>query len=51
MVLYTEKEEDTKMPRRGHTEEEILQALPQAEGGSRQSTARALAELVAHRPF
>ena len=35
MVLYTDKEEDTKMPRRGHTEEQILQALRQAEGGEK----------------
>ena len=34
MVLYTDKE-DTKEPRRGHTEEQILQALRQAEGGER----------------
>jgi hypothetical protein len=35
VVLYTDKEEDTKMPRKGHTEEQILQALRQAEGGRR----------------
>jgi putative transposase len=34
MVLYTD-EEDTKMPRKGHTEEQILQALRQAEGGEK----------------
>ena len=34
MVLYTE-EEDTKMPRKGHSEEQILQALRQAEGGEK----------------
>jgi len=27
--------EDTKMPRKGHTEEQILQALRQAEGGEK----------------
>jgi len=32
VVLYTDQE-DTKMPRKGHTEEQILQALRQAEGG------------------
>ncbi len=35
MVLYTDKEEDTKMPRKGHTEEQILQVLRQAEGGEK----------------
>ena len=35
VVLYTDKEEDTKMPRKGHTEEQILQALRQAEGGEK----------------
>jgi putative transposase len=35
VVLYTDKEEDTNMPRRGHTEEQILQALRQAEGGEK----------------
>ena len=35
MVLYTDKEEDTKMPRKGHTEEQIVQALRQAEGGEK----------------
>jgi putative transposase len=34
VVLYTD-EEDTKMPRKGHTEEQILQALRQAEGGEK----------------
>ncbi len=34
MVLYTDKE-DTKMPRRGHTEEQILQALRLAESGTK----------------
>ena len=34
MVLYTD-EEDTKMPRKGHTEEQILQALREAEGGEK----------------
>jgi putative transposase len=34
VVLYTDKE-DTKMPRKGHTEEQILQALRQAEGGEK----------------
>ena len=31
----TTDEEDTKMPRKGHTEEQILQALRQAEGGEK----------------
>jgi len=35
VVLYTDKEEDTKMPRKGHTEEQILQALRQAGGGEK----------------
>lgn len=35
MVLYSDKEEDTKTPRKGHTEEQILQALRQAEGGEK----------------
>ena len=35
VVLYTDKEEDTKMPRKGHTEEQIVQALRQAEGGEK----------------
>jgi len=35
VVLYTDKEEDTKLPRKGHTEEQILQALRQAEGGEK----------------
>lgn len=35
MVLYTDGEEDTNMPRKGHTEEQILQALRQAEGGEK----------------
>ena len=34
MVLYTD-EEDMKMPRKGHTEEQILQALREAEGGEK----------------
>jgi putative transposase len=34
VVLYTDKE-DTKMPRKGHTEEQILQALRQVEGGEK----------------
>ena len=34
MVLYS-NQEDTKMPRKGHTEEQILQALRQAEGGEK----------------
>ncbi len=34
MVLYTDKEE-TKMPRRGHREEQILQALRLAESGTK----------------
>jgi putative transposase len=34
VVLYTNGE-DTKMPRKGHTEEQILQALRQAEGGEK----------------
>ena len=34
MVLYIDQE-DTKMPRKGHTEEQMLQALRQAEGGER----------------
>jgi putative transposase len=34
VVLYT-NQEDTKMPRKGHTEEQILQALRQAEGGEK----------------
>jgi putative transposase len=34
VVLYTDWE-DTQMPRKGHTEEQILQALRQAEGGER----------------
>ena len=34
MVLDTDKEE-TKMPRRGHTEEQILQALRLAESGTK----------------
>jgi putative transposase len=34
VVLYTDKE-DTKMPRKGHTEEQILQTLRQAEGGEK----------------
>jgi putative transposase len=34
VVLYTDQE-DTKMPRKGHTEEQILQALRQAEGGEK----------------
>jgi putative transposase len=34
VVLYSDKE-DTKMPRKGHTEEQILQALRQAEGGEK----------------
>ncbi len=35
MVLYTDKKEDTEMPRKGHTEEQILQALRQADGGEK----------------
>jgi putative transposase len=35
VVLYTNEEEDTKMSRKGHTEEQILQALRQAEGGEK----------------
>ena len=34
MVLYID-EEDTKMPRRRHTEEEVLQALRQAGSGAK----------------
>jgi putative transposase len=34
VVLYTDKE-DTEMPRKGHSEEQILQALRQAEGGEK----------------
>ena len=34
MVLNTDKE-DAKMPRKGDTEEQILQALRQAEGGQK----------------
>ena len=34
MVLYTDKQE-TKMPRRGHREEQILQALGLAESGTK----------------
>jgi putative transposase len=34
VVLYT-NQEDAKMPRKGHTEEQILQALRQAEGGEK----------------
>ena len=34
MVLYIDQE-DTKMSRKGHTEEQILQALRKAEGGDK----------------
>jgi len=34
VVLYTD-EEDMKMPRKGHTEDQIFQALRQAEGGEK----------------
>ena len=34
MVLYS-NEEDTEMPRKGQTEEQILQALRQVEGGEK----------------
>jgi putative transposase len=34
VILYT-GQEDTKMPRKGHTEEQILQALRQAESGEK----------------
>ena len=34
MVLYS-GQEDPQMPRKGHTEEQILQALRQAEGGEK----------------
>jgi putative transposase len=34
VVLYTD-EEDTKMPRKGHTEEQILQAIRQTESGEK----------------
>jgi putative transposase len=34
VILHTDKE-DTKMPRKGRSEEQILQALRQAEGGEK----------------
>jgi hypothetical protein len=37
VVLYTDEEDDTKMPRNGHTEEQILEALRQADGGEKVS--------------
>jgi hypothetical protein len=37
VVLYTDEEDDTKMPRKGHTEEQILEALRQADGGEKVS--------------
>ena len=35
MVLFYRDEEDTKVPKKGHSEEQILRALHQAEGGTR----------------
>ena len=35
MVLWGEHEEDTQVAKKGHTEEQILRAMRQAEGGTR----------------
>jgi putative transposase len=35
VVLWGEHEEDTQVAKKGHTEEQILRAMRQAEGGTR----------------